>query len=107
MEPTTPVSNPAPMTPEPPKKSPMAGIIAIVLVLILIILGALYAWGERIAEYGDLSPEEAQLVNELEQQSNSTDPEAIQADLSAESSAEFDSELDAAFQEMDAAFETQ
>lgn len=106
MEPTTPV-NPMPTTPEAPKKAPVGGIIAIVLVLILIVLGALYAWGERIAENGELSPEEAQMLQELEAQGNSTDPDAIQADLSAESSEEFDAELDAAFQEMDAAFEAQ
>ena len=90
-----------------PKKRSFGGILAIVLILVLIIIGAFYAWGERIAEQDNLSPEEQQILNDLENQGNSTDPSAIEADLNAETSEEFNAELDQAFTEMDAAFEAQ
>jgi hypothetical protein len=101
MEPNqTPASAPA-------KKAPLGGVIAIIVVLVLIVVGALYAWGERIAENGAQSPEEEQVIDELQTQSNSTDPDAIEADLTAQSSEEFDAELDEAFAEMDTAFEAE
>lgn len=98
--------NPEPMAPAPKKTSP-GGIIAIIVILVLIVIGAFYAWGERISKDTNLSPEEEQILENLDEQSNSTDPAAIEADLEAQSSEDFDAEMDAAFAEMDAAFEAQ
>lgn len=95
---------PTPITPsvEPKKPSSFGGTIAIVLILVLVVVGALYLWGERIAK-APASPEEQ--IETLQEQSSSTEPAAIQADLEAQSPEDFEAELDAAFTEIDAAFD--
>ena len=54
------------LTVAPKKKSSIGGVIAIIVILGLIVLGALYAWGERVSKDANLSPEEEQILNELE-----------------------------------------
>ncbi len=107
MEPNQPQVAPVAPTPVSPKKSSWGGILAIIVILILIVVGAFYAWGERIAKDGDLSPEEEQILEDLENQGSSTDPSSIEADLQAQSSEKFDENFDEAFNELDASFEAQ
>lgn len=91
-------------TPETPKPAPSyGGVLAIVLVLALIVVGAFYIWGERISETG-LTPEEQEYVESLETQNDSTDPSSIEGDLEAQSNEDFERELDEAYAELDASF---
>lgn len=107
MEPNQPQETPVAQTPVSPKKSSWGGILAIIVILILIVVGAFYAWGERIVKDDDLSPEEEQILEDLENQDSSTDPAAIEADLQAQSAEDFDKDFDAAFNELDASFDAQ
>lgn len=102
--PNTDTTTPSPMSPTPQKGGSLGGIIAILVILILVVVGALYFWGERVSQ----SPEatEAQIEG-LQEQGDSTNPSEIEADLDAQSPDEFDAELDAAMGELDAAFEAQ
>lgn len=103
MEPTTPQApfNETPPAPVKPRGS-MGGMLAIVLILIIIVVGALYFWGQRIAESPNTGKD---AVGELETQSSSTEPSAIEADLEAETPEEFNADIDSAFDELDASFE--
>jgi uncharacterized protein HemX len=96
---------PPPSEAPPVKSNPSyGGLLAILIILIAIVVGALYFWGERVA----LEPQtmEESLEN-LETQGESTEPADIQADLNAETPDEFDTNFDGAFTELDAAFEAE
>lgn len=71
----------------------IAGLIGV----LVLVLGA-------AAYLTQLAPlmEEERVVRSLEMQSESTEPEVIEADLTAESPDEFGTELDKAFAELDA-----
>ena len=73
----------------------------LVLIVALIVAGAFYTWQNRVSAPAN---EEA-TIESLETQDESTDPAAIEADLEAQSSEEFDAELDKAFTELDASFD--
>lgn len=98
MEQQTPITDaavPEP-TPEKPKTSWMA--LAGILVLTLVLAGgALYL--------KSTTPDmpEGVVIEAIEQQGTSTEPEAIEADLAVQSPDEFDQEFDAAFAELDSA----
>lgn len=77
-------------------------IVVLVIILALIVGGAVYVWKDHVASL----PPEAQ-VESLETQGDSTEASAIEADLAAESSDEFDEDFDQAFTELDAAFEAE
>lgn len=94
----------APMSPEPKKGGSLGGIIAILVILVLIVVGALYFWGERVSQ--SPSPTDTQ-VETLQEQGDSTDPNDIEADLDAQSPDEFEAELDAAMNELDASFDAE
>ncbi len=111
MEPTSPETYTTPTPPSstpsreaPKQKGSMGGLLAIILILIIIVVGALYFWGQRIAE-SPKTPED--VVSDLETQSSSTDPSAIEADLNAETPEQFNADVDAAFDELDASFDAQ
>jgi len=85
-------------TPTQPKPS-YGAAIGLLIIVAAIVLGAFYVLKERVNE--------GARYETLEAQSDSTDPDAIQADLEAQSSNEFDGEIDQAFVEMEAAFEAE
>ena len=105
MEPNTtaPVTPPSEASPVKSKPS-YGGLLAILIILIAIVVGALYFWGERIAQEPQ-TPEKS--LEALEGQSDSNEPSAIQADLEAETPEKFDTNFDDAFTELDAAFEAE
>ncbi len=53
-----------PFSPEPQERpsSSWGTVIGIVLILLLVILAALYVWGERISEEGGVAPTEIRVV---------------------------------------------
>ncbi len=44
----------------------MGGVLGILLILILIVVGAFYVWGERISQNGDLTSEEQEILDTQE-----------------------------------------
>jgi|CXWL01.1.fsa_nt_gi uncharacterized protein HemX len=98
--PTTPPSSTLPAK----NKPSYGGLLAILIILIAIVVGALYFWGERVAQEPQTAEES---LGALEAQGDSTDPNDIEADLQAETPDEFDTNFDGAFGELDAAFEAQ
>ncbi len=96
MEQNTPTPQPTPAPKAPPS---YGGLFAIIIILVAIVIGALYFWGERIAK----QPTPPNPVESLETQSNSSEPADIQADLEAESPDSFGADMDAAFTEIEAA----
>lgn len=73
-------------------------VLGLILVIALVVVGAFYFWGKRVSE----TEMNARAIEALQDQSDSTEAEAIQADLEAQSPDEFDAELDQAFAELDA-----
>lgn len=102
MEPTqtTPVA-PAPNAENAPKTS-YGALVGLLVVVGVVVAGALYFLNERVDK--NVYTED-QRVETLTEQSDSTDPEAIEADLEAKTAEDFDKEIDAAFVELDAAFQ--
>lgn len=106
MEPTqtpdsAPSVAPAPVTPTPKVKSSVGALIALVIVVLALVAGAVFFLKERVMH----GTEED--ISTLQEQGTSTDPTAIEADLSSESPDTFDADLDAAFNELDASFDGQ
>lgn len=101
MEPTQPpVASVPPEAPAAEPKTSYATLIALVVIVLLIAGGAMYFLKARIAGVDTMRADPSALT----EQSESTEPEAIESDLSAESPDEFDAELEAAFDELDASF---
>ncbi|MCI0597516.1 hypothetical protein L0Y34_00345 [Candidatus Parcubacteria bacterium] len=98
------VSSPSSPPHEPEPKTSYGALIGMLVVVAAVVLAAWYFLGQRTSLWP--SSEDAGLT-ELETQSTSTDPAVIEADLMAESPDEFDDELDEAFAELDASFESQ
>jgi predicted negative regulator of RcsB-dependent stress response len=78
----------------------MGILVALIIIVGAVVVGAYYTWNSRVH---DRVIAEAAALRELDTMSESTVPEAIEADLAAETPDEFDAELDAAFAELDAA----
>jgi hypothetical protein len=95
---TTPA--PAPMPEEAKPKTSYGAIVGLLIIVAAIVVGALYFLKERVGD-DVYTTDPAALV----EQGTSTDPDAIQADLDARSSDDFDREIDQAFVEMDAALQ--
>lgn len=107
MEPTQmPVSTPpvAPMAPaeEPKKKTPIGIVIALLVVVLALVAGAFFLLKERMTHTNGTDMSD---VSSLQEQSVSTEPAAIQADLTAQSPDSFNQDLDAAFNELDASLQ--
>ena len=84
--------------------SSMGIVVALVIIVAAVVVGAYYTWNSRVH---DRVMAEAAALRELEAMSESTAPEAIEADLTAKTPDEFNAELDAAFAELDAAMSAQ
>ena len=78
----------------------MGVTIGLVIVVAAVVVGAFYFWNTRMHEQALQEKE----LRDLAAQSASTEKEAIEADLVAESPDTFDAELDAAMSDLDAAF---
>ncbi|MEK9160947.1 MAG: hypothetical protein AAB440_02850 [Patescibacteria group bacterium] len=98
MEPTT--TPEAPMTPA--AKPANGPVVALLIILLLIVAGAAYVWMNQVQV-----PTTEEGAASLETQGESTEPADIEADLNAESPDEFSEDFDAAFTELDAAFDAQ
>jgi hypothetical protein len=88
-------------TPEgeaPKVRTSYGALIGLLVIVAAIVLGALYFLKERV-DMGISSDPAAQ--------SASTEPEAIEADLEAQTADDFDQEIEQAFVEMEAAIEAQ
>lgn len=85
---------------EPQERTSYGPLIVLVIIVAVIVAGAFYVLNQR------MTMEEVQLQT-LSDQGNSTEPEAIEQDLSQETPDDFDQDLDQAFMELDAAFETE
>lgn len=101
MEPTPMNQEPVAASPAPAKAS-YGTIVALVVIVAALAVAASYLFDTRLdAKNGDAD------LKALEAQSDSTDPNAIQADLSAQSSEDFDKSIDSAYAGMDASFDAQ
>ena len=73
-------------------------VIGLILVIALIVVGAFYFWGKRVSE----NQINTEAIEALQMQGDSTQADAIEADLAAQSPDEFDAEFDQAFAELEA-----
>jgi hypothetical protein len=98
-------NQPAPLSPvsEPASKPTYGGVVALIVIVLVIALGAFYLLDKRLG--GNEAPEEAKTIETLGEQSDATDTASIETDLEAQTPEDFDRELDDAFKELDAAFE--
>jgi uncharacterized protein HemX len=107
MEPTQMPETSAPVTPVTPTlpkpKSSLGTIAGLVIVVAAIVGGAFFFLHQRFDT--DTNGEESD-VSALQQQGTSTSPDAIQADLSAQSPDTFDKDVDTAIGELDASLDT-
>lgn len=99
-ESVTPTPAPAPAPAEKPASS--GTLIGILVILLIVVAGAWYMWNQK-----NDAEVKASDVSALEEQGTSTDAAAIESDLSAQSPDNFDSGVDEAFANLDAAFDAQ
>lgn len=85
-------------------KSSAGILIALIVVVLALAAAAFFFLKERVAEN---MTETLSDISSLQEQSASTDPAAIEADLAAETPDTFNQDLDSAFDELDASFEAQ
>lgn len=109
MEPNTTPVMPEPkvtpvIVPPRPTKTSYGALAGIVIVTLAIAGGAYYLFTARVNELIEITESQQAAIAALDSQSKSTEPEAIQEDLSAQSPDEFDQELDQAFAQLDASF---
>ncbi len=99
-------SSPTPVTPSLPEKpkTSYGALLGLVVIVAAIALGALYFLNERVSENAVLEQNAA--LEAIDAQGTSTDAAAIEEDLDAQTPADFDAEIDAAFGDLDAEFET-
>lgn len=95
------------IVPPPAPKTSYGALIAIVIITVAIALGAYYLFTMRVDELVRITEEQQATIAALDAQSESTEPEAIEADLAAESPEEFDQEMERAFAALEAAFATE
>lgn len=104
-EPMMPESTP---TPAPAVKAaagsaiPMGPVLGVLLVVIVLALGALYVIGQMNDSDDTLETEDA-LIEEMSEQSTSTAISAIETDLNSTNMDAIDAELEAAFNDAEAA----
>lgn len=100
-----PVVTPVIVPPKPTKTS-YGALFAILAITVAIAGSAYYLFTARVDELLAITEQQQAAIAALDTQSESTEPEAIQSDLAAESPDEFDEELDQAFAELNASFAT-
>ena len=76
------------------KKTSIGPVIGIVIILLIILFGSLYFWGQRSGERYDPNAAENANVAEIEAELNAIDPDDIESELNA-IDAEFEAEAEA------------
>jgi uncharacterized protein HemX len=100
METTQVETQPPAPAPETPKVKTSYGALGGLLVVVAaIVFGALYFLQERVGS--------SVQIEQIQEQGTSTDAASIEEDLNAQSPDEFEKDLDKAFVDLDAAFESQ
>jgi hypothetical protein len=94
------------VVPPPPTKTSYGALIGIVVVTAAIATGAYYLFNARVDELVAIAEEQQASVTMIDTQSKSTEPEAIEEDLSAVPPEDFEKDLAEAFAQLDASFET-
>lgn len=112
MEPNQIPTSPAPVVtpvivPPPPTKTSYGALVGVLIITVAVATGAYYLFNARVDELVAITEQQQAAIAMLDAQSNSTEPEAIEADLAAETPETFDAELDEAFAQLEASFSTQ
>ncbi len=94
------------VVPPRPTKTSYGALIGIVVVTAAIATGAYYLFNARVDELVAIAEQQQAAVSSIDTQSESTEPEAIEEDLSAVPPEDFEAELAQAFAQLDASFET-
>lgn len=100
---SAPVVTPVIVPPKPTKTS-YGALLGILIITGAVAFGAYYFFTARVDELVAITEEQQAAIAALDTQSKSTEPEAIESDLTAQSPDDFDKELDEAFAQMDASF---
>lgn len=103
-EPQPSVSQPTPVVPnetDTSEESSMGPIIGAIIIILILIIGGLYFWGQNLVDKEGVTDEDAEEIleddevsEELSQQSSSDEVEDIEADLEASSFEDIDSDLE-------------
>lgn len=112
MEPNQIPAAPAPVVtpvivPPAPTKTSYGALVGVLIITVAIATGAYYLFNARVDELVAITEQQQAAITALDMQSNSTEPEAIEEDLAAESPDDFDQELDEAFAQLEASFSAQ
>lgn len=103
MEPTqTTAQTTPPVQQAPEPKTSYGALIGLLVVVAVVVTGALYFLNQRVDKNVYIEDSRVETITE---QSDSTDPALIEADLKAQTAEDFDKEIDAAFVELEAAFQ--
>jgi hypothetical protein len=93
---STPASNP-----NPNEKSGVGPIIGSIIVIVLIVLGGLYFWGQKLQTEEPIDPERDSLTSELSEQSDSDEITEIDEDLDSTELDSLDEDLSTIEGELD------
>ncbi len=92
------------VVPPPPTKTSYGALFGILIIALAIAAGAYYFFTLRVDELVAITESQQATIAALDAQSSSTEPEAIQEDLDAQSPDDFDAEMEEAFIALEAAF---
>jgi uncharacterized protein HemX len=95
------------VVPPTPAKTSYGALFGIFVIAVAVAAGAYYFFNQRVDELVQITEDQQAAIAALDTQSESTEPEAIEADLAAESPDEFDAEMESAFASLEAAFSAQ
>lgn len=95
------------IVPPPPTKTSYGALFAVLVIVAAVAGGAYYLFNARVNELIEITEKQQAAIAALDAQSESTEPEAIESDLAAESPDEFDAELDEAFAQLETSFSAQ
>ncbi len=106
MPPSAPIVTPVIVPPKVSQTS-YGALIGLVIVIAGVAGGAYYLFTARVNELVAITESQQAAIAALDAQSDSTEPEAIEADLASESPDEFDAEMEEAFAALEASFSSE